>query len=136
MTAPAEFDPKTTPSVTIQGKEWPILELAPRQLRHVRTALLEMNARLGKAESGDANQVSLQAFQNLDDGDYDRLVLQPVYWALTRAHPSLTEDEFMDMRWTDGGLITAWFVVRAQSGLFVFDKGEGSAPDVGEGTAA
>lgn len=136
MTSPASFDPKTTPSITLDGKEWPVPELVPRQLRHIRNALLEMNNRLGKQGSGDEASKASDAFLTLDDADYDRLLLKPLYWALTRAHPSLTEDEFQDLRATDSQLITGWYVVRAQSGLFVFSDGEGGAPQTGEAPAA
>lgn len=133
MTSPAVHDPNT-PTVKLDGKEWPIPELVPRQLRHMRSALLEMNAKLGQ-EDGDK---AVSAFGLLSDEDYDRLVLKPIYWALTRAHPALTEEEFLDFKSTDGERVTAWYIVRTQSGLFVFaqPEGEDGATQAGEAQAA
>jgi hypothetical protein len=107
-------DPKI-PTVTLGGKEWKIPPLAVRQLREVRAPMIEMNRRLIEAaKSGDK-----MVLANLDRDDFDRLVIMPVYWGLTKAAPELAEDEFLDMDADEGALIDAWFVVRRQSGLFI-----------------
>lgn len=125
MITPASFDESITPYIIIGGVKYPVPELVPRQLRHIRSALFELNSRLGNGVS--------DAFSSLSDEEYDRLLLGPVYWGMTRAHPELQKDQFLDMRWEDTELISAWFVIRKQSGLFVFEEksptGEAQAAD-------
>lgn len=118
---PTSFDESITPFIAIGGAKYPVPELVPRQLRHIRNALFELNSRLGQGGSG---QAAIDVFIGLKDEDYDRLLLEPVFWALTRAHPELKKEDFLDLPWTDSELIGAWFVVRKQSGLFVFGGDE------------
>lgn len=119
-------DPKI-PTVALGGKEWQVPKLAIRQLIEVRAPLIEINQRMIDAK-GDA----AATFSKLSGNDYQALVVMPVYHALTRAKPELTEDEFLDMEISDGELITAWFTVRQQSGIF----GKPGESDAGEAKAA
>lgn len=135
MTEPAAYDEKTTPAITLGGKKWPIPELAPRQLRHIRQALLEMNRRFSAAPKDEVGSVIIE----LSNAEYESLLCDPIYWALTRAHPTMTREEFDDMALSDGELSLAWFTVRNQSGLFLITKSTdtpaGDAPP-GEAVAA
>lgn len=132
MTEPAEFDSSRTPAVTLAGRQWPIPELAVRQLREVRAPLLEFNERIRKLPRENA----LDAFTTMAKDEFNRLVIEPVFWGLTRAHPKLTMDEFLDMPISDMELIAALGVVQKQSGLFIpAQKMEGNAPQ-GEAKAA
>ena len=130
-----------TPVVILGGKSWPIPKLAVRQLRKVRGPLIEMNNRIRAAlETGDTEGAKLNAASDvmlsLDEGDYERLLLKVVFWGLTRGNPNLSyDDDFLNMEVADDEITTAWFVVRNQSGLFVFsdqkdDASEGEATGV------
>ena len=115
MTEPAPFDASVTPSVTLAGKQWPIPPLATRQLRKVRTPLYELNDRILKAGTtkvGDLLEIFTEA-------EFDRLIVDPVYYGLTRAHPQMTMDQFLDLEATVLELWVAVLVVQKQSGLFV-----------------
>jgi hypothetical protein len=118
-----------TPIVKLGGREFPVPELAPRQLRQIRSALIEFNNLLRKSPDGAAISLS--------DDQYDRLLLKPVYIGLTRGAPDLKPDEFDDLPISETELITAWFTVRRQSGLFVtVEKSGAGASEPGEAQAA
>lgn len=149
MTEPAEFDPKTTPAIELDGKKWPIPRLAVRQLREVRRPLIDLTNRItaarveaatlageDPADIADAMiRAGSDAFADLSKDDYASLLTEVVYQGLTRAHPKLAREEFIDMPISDDEMITAWFVVRDQSGVFVkLDKTEDQPP--GEATGA
>lgn len=138
MTTPAA-NTGNFPTITWNKQQWPIPELAPRQLREVRSALQEFNKMIGdtrKSAAGNGSDIGLftELCVSLSNEDYERLLLKPVYFGLTRAHPTLTWEEFLDVNITDADAVAAWFVVRRQSGLFVFDEAEESGQ--GEATAA
>lgn len=116
MIEPAEFDPADTPSVTLAGKQWPMPELVIRQNRKVRRPLIEMNDRIRLANKDGA------VFAELPEEDWDRLIVVPIYYGLTRAHPTLKLEEFLDWPATDEELVNAWFVLRDQSGVFLKPK--------------
>ena len=117
------------PIVKLGGREFPVPELAPRQLRQIRSALIEFNRLLRQSPDGAAISLS--------DADYDRLLLKPVYIGLTRGTPDLKPDEFDDLPIAESELINAWFTVRRQSGLFVIAENSGAgASDSGEAEAA
>jgi hypothetical protein len=118
-----------TPIVTLGGRGFPVPELAPRQLRQIRSALIEFNNLLRKSPDGAAISLS--------DDQYDRLLLKPVYIGLTRGTPDLKPEEFDDLPISETELITAWFTVRRQSGLFVtVEKSGAGASEPGEAQAA
>lgn len=113
MIEPASHDPKETPIVTLGGRSWPIPRLAPRQLRHiweqVNTVTRALNAS-SQDQFGDRvltmTNEQFEALQNV------------VYWGLKRAHPDMTEDDFLDMEASPVELVSAFLVVRAQTGMF------------------
>lgn len=129
MTEPAEFNEATDRFVLLAGRNWPVPDLVPRQMRHIRGPLREMNQRLAAATDKHLGQ-----FINLAEEDYERLLLRPVHQALTRAHPGLTFEEFLDWPVKETELLLAWFKVREASGLFVM-AAEGEKP-AGEAPAA
>ena len=123
------------PYVILTGKKWPVPPLAVRQLRKVRRPLIEMNDRIraalkGADTDGEKAEAASNVMLSLNEDDYERLLLSVVYWGLKRAH-DLSYDDFLDMQISDDELTTAWFVVRSQSGLFVF-SGQSEEPSEGE----
>jgi hypothetical protein len=130
MTEPADFDERTTPVVTLGGRNWPIPELAPRQYTLLWGDLIELTEALDAAEAGAFGsrvlQLTTAQFAKMQDC---------VYIGLTRAHPSLTRDEFLDLACSTGDIVRAFLVVRMQTGLFGKRTGDGDrAP--GEAQAA
>ena len=137
---PAEYDPLKTPAIVLAGKNWPIPELSIRQLREVRGPLMELHKRLFKAMYGASSPeiAKLKAsatFETLDRNDFERLVVEPVYWGLTKAHPTLKLEEFLDWSVDEQELVSAVFVVQQQSGLFVPGQKSEAAP-VADGEAS
>jgi len=151
MTEPAtEFDPETTPTVTLAGKMWPVPVLAWKQLQYCRMEFLELTASINAAiaASDDAVEVSgdkkresedargirhmgvlAEVLNGLSNGDFGRLVIIPLHSAVSALHPSVTRDEFAEWPITEGERQLAWLTARRQSGLFVMS---GEAPPKGE----
>jgi hypothetical protein len=155
MTEPAEFDPATTPSVSLGGKSWPIPVLVWRDLKKCRRELIELNRMINDglaASAPDPDEepaarglrqlvVMGQVFGDLSNDDFDRLVMGPIHAGLAAAHPTLTRDELEGWPLTDSERQMAWLTVRRQSGLFVFvsvpeDEGEPEDAASGEETGA
>lgn len=118
------------PTVSLAGKQWPIPELGVRQLRKVRRKIFEIHDLLKTAKVGGD---IVKLFVELTDEQYDALC-DVVYWSLTRAHKDMKREEFDDMAIGDGDLLRAFFVIRAQSGLFMpaaegDGAGEAEAPE-------
>jgi hypothetical protein len=111
MTDLAEQSP---PTVTLGGRQWPIPELAIRQLRLVRRPLIDLTDQIAATES----ETTGERVMKLSTAQYEAMV-EIVYQGLTRAHPKLTRDEFLDMPATDMEIFQAFLVVRSRSGLFV-----------------
>jgi hypothetical protein len=145
LTEPADLDAEI-PRVTLAGKAWPIPELVWTQLRKCRRELIELNGLINAAlaESAPAPDESAldrglrqmgvmeQVFLGLSNDDFDRLVMAPIYLALSGAHPDLSRDEFDAWRLTETERQLAWLTVRRQSGLFIFrDVETPSGEDVG-----
>lgn len=135
--SPASFDEEKDRFMVLAGQKWPIPDLGPRQLRHCRAALIEMNNRFLNAPES----MKVGEFIKLSDEDYGRLILDPIYLALTRAHPDMKREEFLDMAAKDMELMLAWFRVRDASGLFQMvapDETGAAAPagDTPQGEAA
>lgn len=129
MTEPAPYDPKVTPAVRIGGKLWPIPELAPRQLRMVRRSIIDLTNIIQppRAEQLDGEDVAAIAASmvatgdrvlKLENADYGKM-LDVVYYGLTRAHPSLTPEEFETWAIADAEVFRAFLVVRTQSNIYV-----------------
>ena len=118
MTEPGPHD-ADAPTVELNGKTWPIPPLAIKQLRKVRRPLIDLTdaiAAAGWAKLGDF-------FVSLSEEQYSAL-LDVVFHGLTRAHPDLKREEFDEWPVHDTDLLRAFFVVRAQSGLFVMAPAE------------
>lgn len=113
MTEPAEC-PEGVPIVTLAGKKWPIPELAIRQLRIVRRLLIDLTDAIAQTE----DETTGQRVMRLSSEHYAQMT-EVVYQGLTRAHPKLDRDTFLDMPCTDMEMFLAFLVVRRQSGLFV-----------------
>lgn len=113
MTEPADC-PEGVPTVTLAGKNWPIPELAIRQLRIVRRPLIDLTDAIAQTE----DETTGQRVMKLSSEQYT-LMTDVVYQGLTRAHPELDRDVFLDMPCTDMEMFLAFLVVRRQSGLFV-----------------
>src|SRR5580698_494172 len=113
MTDPAEYPPDT-PTVTLAGKTWPIPELAIRQLRLVRRPLIDLTDAIAATES----ETTGERVMRLSTAQYEAMV-DIVYQGLTRAHPKLAREDFLDLPASDMEIFQAFLVVRSQSGLFV-----------------
>lgn len=103
-----------TPTVTLGGRQWPVPELAIRQLRLVRRPLIDLTDAIAASES----ETTGERVMKLSTADYEQMV-EIVYQGLTRAHPKLGREEFLDLPATDMEIFQAFLVVRSQSGLFV-----------------
>lgn len=86
-----------TPVVHLAGKDWPIPDLAPRQNRIVVPAFFRVLPKLGGlAQGGNITAERIAALASIDEKMFDDLA-NIVYFALTRAHPTLEREEFDDM---------------------------------------
>jgi hypothetical protein len=115
------------PTVTLNGTAYTVPELVPRQLCHVRRALLDFQKAVNKAPSFDVFS------ESLTDEHYAALV-EFAYWGVANAN-DVSREEFDKWKIGGGELFVAFFAVRNQSGLFVkADTAQnGGAP--GEATA-
>jgi hypothetical protein len=120
MTEPTEY-PQSTPCVTLGGREWPVPELAIRQLRAVRRPLIDLTEAIAATDSESAGERVLR----LTTAQYESMC-EVVYQGLTRAHPTLSRDEFLDLAATDAEIFLAFLVVRRQSGVYVARDAEAS----------
>jgi len=118
MTKPNHHD---APSVVLAGRKWPIPELGVRQLRAVRRPLIDLTDAIAETESETTRERVLR----LSSEQYEAMC-EVVYQGLTRAHPELARDEFLDMTCTDAEILLAFLVVRRQSGVFVAKPRDGS----------
>jgi hypothetical protein len=148
MIQPAAFDLATTPTVNLAGQAWPIPELVWRDLRKCRRELLELSGRLNdaiaasrappdetEAARGLRHMVVMdRVFDDLDNDDFDRLVMGVLHAGLVAAHPTLTRADFDAWPMTEAERRMAWLTVRRQSGLFVARRG-GDEPGEGGGAA-
>lgn len=135
MTEPAEFDEKTTPAVQLAGKTWPIPLLAPRQLRVCRRQIIDVTEAIAPDVVALADDPATIAEAGASTGDkvmslpnmlWERL-MEVVFWGMTRAHPNLKWEEFLDLPITDADMFRAFLVVRKQSGVYTEPK-EGAEP--------
>ena len=134
MTEPTEHPPPV-PTVTLGGRAWPIPELAIRQLRVVRRPLIDLTDAIAATEA----ETTGERVMRLSTVQYEAMV-EVVYQGLTRAHPKLSREEFLDLPASDMEIFQAFLVVRSQSGLFVTASearppGEAAAEPSPTGTA-
>lgn len=126
------------PTVTLGGLEWPLPPLTPRQLRVVVPKLLKLIKHMipvmSALETARQEGGGLNAIQQLDMLDISEDVIDDltmVLWtALTRGSPKLTRDQFLDLPMDIMGLVTAFPLVLAATGLFSGD-GKATVPDTG-----
>jgi len=131
MTEPASFDPKRTPPIAWNAKQWPIPPLVADQLDMVWDDIIELtkvlfaqdkDAKRQEGEEADATalrrgmQVVNKRYE-LTREQYGKLC-DVVYYGLTRAHPGLTREEFRAVPATSLEMLSAFFVVRRQSGIY------------------
>lgn len=120
MTEPnkAFLDGKT-PTITLADIVWPVPKLAPRQNRIVVPAILQVAPKvlyaLATPES-DPTLMPIRLSAALDTSSMDALG-DVCYWALKRAHPDMTRDEFDDMPISVLEMALALKVVSQQTGL-------------------
>ncbi|HUO92557.1 MAG TPA: hypothetical protein VMU22_06535 [Rhizomicrobium sp.] len=128
MTDPADHHPDT-PTVTLAGRRWPVPELAIRQLRVVRRPLIDLTDQI----AATGTETTGERVMKLSTAQYEQMV-EIVYQGLSRAHPKLSREEFLDLAATDMEIFQAFLVVRRQSGLFVTTPQDEARP-VGEAEA-
>ena len=122
------------PTVALGGKQWPIPELAIRQLRACRRQIIDLTEALSpvieKGDNGEARIVTTtgERVMRLAADQFDQMC-DVVYHGLTRAHPNLTPQEFDTLEATDSEIFLAFLVVRRQSGIFVETRGDAPAAD-------
>jgi hypothetical protein len=154
MTEPAAFDETAVPAVTLAGRDWPIPELAWRDLKKCRQELLELTRRINAVTGADPGAADESAaargvrhlalmsdlLEGLSNEDYDRLVMGPLFAGLVASHPTLTRAEVESWASTESERLFAWLLVRRQSGLFLSSAApepQVEAPaDPGEGDGA
>lgn len=138
MTEPAEFNPLATPAVRLGDKLWPVPPLAPRQFREMFEDMVAVTDALTDAlpVSPDAKKGSdiMDRVALLNRPTYDKM-LNVVYWGLTRAHPDLTQAEFLDMPIDPQQTVMAFLIVRSQTGFYAA-AGEGGTSGEGSGATA
>lgn len=99
-------------SITLGSETFQIPKLAIRQNRKVVPALTALSG------------VSLTA-QSIGE-DFDRL-LEPIYWAITKARPDFNREQLEDLEVTDLQIVDALQVVMRQSGFFSSAKTQADA---------
>jgi hypothetical protein len=113
------------PIVAFAGREWFMPALAMRQSRVVVPGLMRLNPVLQQITSGQIAGLSEEHFEN---------IIAIVHAALTRAYPTLTRDEFLDLPASTAELVAAIGVITRQSGFF--NPVEGVAPGEAKGGTA
>lgn len=110
--------------VTLGGTAWTLADLAPRQYRKVIPALIGLG--------------TLATVADLDEGRIDRLV-EAYYWALTRAQPTLTREQWDEVPVSVIEMIEALPVLAEKAGLVPrrdAASGEARAPTPPNGAGA
>ncbi len=153
MISPAEYDPRKMPVIIWRGQEWPIPELAARQLidageriERITDVLRALDKAAGLPENyselsdderraidarrGTATLERLYKFTREQFSD----LCEIVYIGLTRAHPKLTAEEFYDTPTSPAEMLLAFYVVRRQSRMYEFAPRR-DAPSPGEDEA-
>jgi hypothetical protein len=153
MISPAEYDPRKTPVIVWRSREWPIPELAARQLidageriERITDVLRALDRAAGLPENyaelpddekraidarrGTTTLERLYKFTREQFAD----LCEVVYIGLTRAHPKLSSDEFYDTPTSPAEMLLAFYVVRRQSRMYEFAPRR-DAPPPGEDDA-
>jgi hypothetical protein len=112
MTPDPKIDCVGAPVVTLGGCEWFVPILAMRQARVVVPALMRLMPVLQAMQSGEASTLARLSEQNFD------AMIDVVHAALTRAYPTLSRDEFLDLPASTPELVAALAVVTRQTGFF------------------
>jgi hypothetical protein len=142
MTEPAPFDPKRTPSIRWNKKDWPIPPLVADQLDVIwddvkmLTAALEAQDVIEPADGApDVEKIGKRLADQVFSlsGDEYKTMREVVYIGLTRAHHTLTPAEFRSVPTTPFEMLIAFYVVRRQSGMY--GAALEGAPDTGEAAA-
>ncbi len=110
------------PIITLAGREWFVPVLAMRQNRIVVPALMRLLPVLGAIESSPT-ALSADALESL---------ITIAHAALTRAYPSLTMEDFLDLTISPLELIAAINIIGRQAGAL---KEKAAAPDEQKGEA-
>jgi hypothetical protein len=153
MISPAEYDPRKTPVVVWRGQEWPIPELAARQLIEAGERIeriTDVLRALDKAAGPPENYAELSEVEKREvdsrrgTATLERLykftreqfedLCEVVYIGLTRAHPKLSSEEFYDTPTSPAEMLIAFYVVRRQSRMYEFAPRR-DAPPPGEDEA-
>ena len=113
------------PIVTLAGREWFVPVLAMRQARVVVPAIMKLLPAIPRMKSGDVTALDAETFD---------LIITAVHGALTRAYPSLSRDEFLDLPASTNELAAAIGVVTRQTGFF--KPAEEAAPGETKGETA
>lgn len=96
------------PVVTLAGREWFVPTLAMRQSRVIVPALMRVMPALDEIQS-NPHALSEEHFES---------IIAAIHAALTRAYPTLTLDDFLDLPVSTAELIAAITVVTRQTGAF------------------
>jgi hypothetical protein len=113
------------PIVAFAGREWFVPTLAMRQSRVVVPALMRLMPVLQQMQSGQTAGLSEEHFEN---------IIAIVHAALTRAYPTLTRDEFLDLPASTTELVAAIAAVMRQTGFFKPAEDAAPGEQVGETT--
>ena len=133
----ATYGNGVTAHVVLGGRSYPVPPLAIKQLRRVVPAVMKVIPSfvgLSALQAGGASWDAMASqLAHIDQTTIDALT-DMVYWSLTRAHPSLTRDEFDNMEVTLKELVEAIPVVVDATGLMEKKApGDGAAePAAGE----
>jgi hypothetical protein len=130
-TAPnPEFLDGQTPCITMAGQKWPIPKFKLRQLQRIVPMMTEVAVDFSLAgQSLDpAAMRDGRAVFKLSESQFEK-VMRIVHVALTRAHPQLTWDDFLEWEIDINELMNAIAVIAEAASLK--KKNEG-APEEGE----
>lgn len=155
MIEPAAFDPKRTPALHWDGKDWPVPPLVADQLDVVWDPIVELTKVLFAQDKdrppeepmpeseasgvGSDTKALIRGFEivqrryDLTSEQYAKM-REVVFYGLLRAHPKLAVKEFRSVPTTSLEIFTAFLVVRRQSGIY--GDFEGANPPQGEAQAA
>lgn len=107
-------------TIRLAEQDWPVPLLAPRQNRIVIPKLLAVFKKLlsqlpPEYQLGDKISVNSLASIEITTEQYDDMS-EVVWLALTRAHPKLGKDEFLDMPITTAEMSAALMTILKQTG--------------------
>lgn len=128
------FD-NVTPTVRLVGKDWPVPFLSPKQNRFVTPAVAFVAPKFFKYAGRNLTDVNVVAemLSQIDTATYDAL-LNGTFWALKKAHPSLTFSEFEEWEISTMDLINCIDVLSKQTGLF--KRKDASSPGEAQATGS